>query len=60
MKAPLHDPGIRRKRDGSYPWVKRIPLSKLGQRNALTFAEKRAELDDLLARNVWARENIAA
>lgn len=60
MKAPLHDPCIRRKRNGHYPWFKEIPQSKLGKRNELTFAQKRAELDDLLARNVWAKEKIAA
>lgn len=60
MKAPLHDPRIQRKRSGHYPWFKTIALSALGKRNELTFAQKRAELDDLLARNVWAVEKVAA
>lgn len=60
MKAPLYDDTIRRKRDGHFPWVKMLPLSALAKRNALTFEQKRAELDDLIARGQWAREKVAA
>ena len=58
MKAPLHDARIVRARNGHYPWFKQIPLSALGKRNALTFAQKRAELDELLARDEWARPKV--
>lgn len=60
MRAPLYDPTIRRKRNGHYPWLKMLPLSALAKRDELTFAQKRAELDDLIARGQWAREKIAA
>lgn len=60
MRHPLHDPAVKRGRNGHYPWLKQIAPSKLAKRNELSFEEKRAELDDLLARNVWAREKVAA